>query len=569
VIECKPAKKNDEEPIPVVETPLVPREIVKEESVVVGKADNEVVAVKESAVPEELSRMEEDIPPPLPQEQDTEVTVTFPKSSSPHRKSRLYSRTILRKRRRKPETEPAEVDEQLKVKPETEVTQEETPTLTSVPEEVIKQKEDETSAITNQEPEVDVEPPKETEEEDLVRPEDIPLPPDPEDGPETPNEVEPATELTVEVQPEVPEPKQDEDTAESKEQKSDKDEHKEQKEEKEQREHNENKEEKDRKEGKDGKEGQDGKEERDDKEDKNSKDGKDDKNGKDNKDKKDGKDSKDRKNSKDGKENKEDKEIKKSKEDKQSMKVTKEDKQPPSAEEKRTQDSKKDEDAEDSIPLKEMIKPASKVVLKAPEPQVDDDDTPMELSREEEKDGKKKRDYSRKRKAESRSSESANEVNAPESPSSNDTEKQHRLWKKSVMLVYSRLCAHKYASLFQRPITDEEAPDYSRAIRRPMDLSTIRRNIDTGFVRTTSEFQRDILLMLSNALMYNSSEHSVYTMAKEMQEEAECQLGMLLAAQAHAGLQPATVAPARRKRKGRPDTPPYVLPKRHREKLTP
>lgn len=39
------------------------------------------------------------------------------------------------------------------------------------------------------------------------------------------------------------------------------------------------------------------------------------------------------------------------------------------------------------------------------------------------------------------------------------------------------------------------------------------------FRSTTSEFQRDVLLMLSNALMYNSSEHSVYTMAKEMHEE--------------------------------------------------
>ncbi|KAG6465738.1 hypothetical protein O3G_MSEX015359 [Manduca sexta] len=52
-----------------------------------------------------------------------------------------------------------------------------------------------------------------------------------------------------------------------------------------------------------------------------------------------------------------------------------------------------------------------------------------------------------------------------------------------------------------------------------MDLSTIRRNIDSGVVRTTAEFQRDVLLMLSNALMYNSSEHSVYNMAKEMHEE--------------------------------------------------
>ncbi|KAM3956089.1 bromodomain-containing protein 8 [Aphomia sociella] len=225
-----------------------------------------------------------------------------------------------------------------------------------------------------------------------------------------------------------------------------------------------------------------------------------------------------------------------------------------------TEESKKDEDAEDSIPLKEMIKdeqPPQEVEVKEERPlEIEDthtetdDDTPMELSREEEKDGKKKRDYSRKKKSDSRTcsgSESAAEASAPESPSG-DAERQHRLWKKSVMLVYSRLCAHKYASLFLRPISDEEAPGYSMVVKRPMDLTTIRRHIDAGVIRTTAQFQRDVLLMLSNALMYNSSEHSVYTMAKEMHEEAQGQLGMLLAAQAHAGL----CAPPRRKRRRAP-----------------
>ncbi|XP_026325596.1 bromodomain-containing protein 8 isoform X2 [Hyposmocoma kahamanoa] len=232
-------------------------------------------------------------------------------------------------------------------------------------------------------------------------------------------------------------------------------------------------------------------------------------------------------------------------------------------------DDAKVEDPEDSIPLRDMVslreEPSAPVDVKEEPPNEQeteethtetDDDTPMELSREEEKDGKKKRDYSRKKKPDSRpcsGSESAAEASAPESPSANDAERQHRLWKKSVMLVYSRLCAHKYASIFLRPITDEEAPGYSMVIKRPMDLTTIRRNIEAGVIRTTAEFQRDVLLLLSNALMYNSSEHSVYTMAKEMFEEAVCQLGMLLAAQAHAGLM-VPLGPQRRKR--RRDTSP-------------
>ncbi|KAJ0184276.1 hypothetical protein K1T71_000699 [Dendrolimus kikuchii] len=233
-----------------------------------------------------------------------------------------------------------------------------------------------------------------------------------------------------------------------------------------------------------------------------------------------------------------------------------------SAEEKLAEDLKRDEDAEDSIPLKQMMReelsmPKEEKMVQEDAHTETDDDTPMELSREEEKDGKKKRDYSRKKKSESRTcsgSESAAEASAPESPcaGASDAERQHRLWKKSVMLVYSRLCAHKYASLFLRPISDEEAPGYSIVIKRPMDLTAIRKNIDSGVIRTTAQFQRDVLLMLSNALMYNSCEHSVYSMAKEMHEEAQCQLGMLLAAQAHAGL--CAAPPARRKRR-RPESP--------------
>ena len=49
-----------------------------------------------------------------------------------------------------------------------------------------------------------------------------------------------------------------------------------------------------------------------------------------------------------------------------------------------------------------------------------------------------------------------------------------------------------------------------------MNLSTIKKNIETGEVRTTAEFQRDMMLMFTNAIMYNNSDHNVYHMAVEM-----------------------------------------------------
>lgn len=123
----------------------------------------------------------------------------------------------------------------------------------------------------------------------------------------------------------------------------------------------------------------------------------------------------------------------------------------------------------------------------------------------------------------------------PNSPASSinnyDDDRDYRNWKKSVMLVYSRLAAHKYASLFLKPITDDQAPGYHSVIHRPMDLQTIRKNIETGSIKTTTEFQRDVLLMFNNAIMYNKTNEVVYNMAQEMQQEGVEHIQILLQAQ--------------------------------------
>lgn len=95
----------------------------------------------------------------------------------------------------------------------------------------------------------------------------------------------------------------------------------------------------------------------------------------------------------------------------------------------------------------------------------------------------------------------------------------YRAWKKAVMLVYNRLATHKYASVFLRPITEDQAPGYHSVIFRPMDLSTVKKNIDNGTIRSTMHFQRDVMLMFQNAIMYNKHDTVIYKMAISMQEE--------------------------------------------------
>lgn len=52
-----------------------------------------------------------------------------------------------------------------------------------------------------------------------------------------------------------------------------------------------------------------------------------------------------------------------------------------------------------------------------------------------------------------------------------------------------------------------------------MDLSSIKKNIECGALRTTVEFQRDMMLMFTNAIMYNNSDHDVYQMAQVMYQD--------------------------------------------------
>jgi len=120
--------------------------------------------------------------------------------------------------------------------------------------------------------------------------------------------------------------------------------------------------------------------------------------------------------------------------------------------------------------------------------------------------------------------------NSPATSMCSDTEeeKSFKAWKKSIMMVWRSASAHKFASVFSHPVTDDIAPGYSSVIKRPIDLSTIKKNIDSGHLRTTAEFQRDMMLMFTNAIMYNSSGHNVNQMAQVMYDDVMKHIEMMM-----------------------------------------
>ncbi|VDD89023.1 unnamed protein product [Enterobius vermicularis] len=56
-------------------------------------------------------------------------------------------------------------------------------------------------------------------------------------------------------------------------------------------------------------------------------------------------------------------------------------------------------------------------------------------------------------------------------------------------------------------------------IFRRMDLTTLKRNVESGEVRDLAEFKRRLLLMFANAVMFNSTGHDVNIYAKEMAKD--------------------------------------------------
>lgn len=59
-----------------------------------------------------------------------------------------------------------------------------------------------------------------------------------------------------------------------------------------------------------------------------------------------------------------------------------------------------------------------------------------------------------------------------------------------------------------------------------MDLGKLKKQVESGEVRTTAEFKRRLLLMFANAVMFNSTGHDVNIYAKEMAHDAMIMLNV-------------------------------------------
>jgi Bromodomain/TAZ zinc finger len=89
--------------------------------------------------------------------------------------------------------------------------------------------------------------------------------------------------------------------------------------------------------------------------------------------------------------------------------------------------------------------------------------------------------------------------------------------------VLKGLQTHQHGWVFNCPVDPVELglPDYFEIIKKPMDLGTIQRKLESGTYHAIKDFQSDVNLTFDNAMSYNEKGSVVYDMAKELSTKFE------------------------------------------------
>ena len=111
-------------------------------------------------------------------------------------------------------------------------------------------------------------------------------------------------------------------------------------------------------------------------------------------------------------------------------------------------------------------------------------------------------------------------ANKPNRPVQKKTFKPDEL-RQALMPVLEKLNIYNPESLpFRQPVDPEllQIPDYYQIIKKPMDLSTIKRKLDTGQYSDPWQYVDDVWLMFENAWLYNKKNSKVYKFSTKLSE---------------------------------------------------
>ncbi|PKC15206.1 Bromodomain-containing protein, partial [Rhizophagus irregularis] len=99
-----------------------------------------------------------------------------------------------------------------------------------------------------------------------------------------------------------------------------------------------------------------------------------------------------------------------------------------------------------------------------------------------------------------------------------------KTWQKLVNMILHEINNHRFASVFQNPIREQDAPGYYDIVKQPMDLKSLKKRLREGTIHDTNSFHRDLMLMFMNASVFNREETDIHQMALEMKDHVETQI---------------------------------------------
>lgn len=100
---------------------------------------------------------------------------------------------------------------------------------------------------------------------------------------------------------------------------------------------------------------------------------------------------------------------------------------------------------------------------------------------------------------------------------------------KNCMAVTKMIMDHKLAQPFNQPVdyVTLGIPQYPEIIKYPMDYGTIWRNINAGQYQNMEDWTVDMQLVLTNAKIFNPTDHPVHQWAQQLQVMFDKKLGQL------------------------------------------
>lgn len=93
-------------------------------------------------------------------------------------------------------------------------------------------------------------------------------------------------------------------------------------------------------------------------------------------------------------------------------------------------------------------------------------------------------------------------------------------WTDEFNKIWNKMMTRKDSEFFREPVPWKELNllDYPHVIKKPMDLTTIKKNQEAGVYKKPADIAIDVRLIFENAMTYNMPDSKVYVHAKSLGE---------------------------------------------------